>query len=85
MRLDLLVDGGREHLDLAAQGRGSIGKTRYGADWSVRQLLVGGKVRDGAFSAAPAEGRQEREGRGERELEGAESEALVQEGVAGCW
>ena len=83
--LDLLVDGGWKHLDLAAQGRGSIGKARYGADWSVRRLLVGGKARNGAFSAAPAEGRQERQEGGERELEGAEREALVQEGVAGRW
>ena len=57
VQLDLLVDGGWQHLDLAAQGRGSIGKARYGADWSVCQLLVGRKTRNGAFSAEPAEGR----------------------------
>ena len=85
VQLDLLVDGGWQHLDLVVRGRGSIGKARYGADRSVRRLLVGGKVRDGAFSAAPAEGRQERQEGGERELEGAEREALVQEGVAGRW
>ena len=76
VRLDLLVDGGREHLDLAAQGRGSIGKTRYGADWSVRRLLVGRKTRIGVFSAAPADGRQERQEGGERERERAEREPL---------
>ena len=39
----------------------------------------------GRFQLHRQKGRQEREGRGERELEGAESEALLQEGVAGCW
>ena len=37
MQLDLLVDGGWQHLDLAARGRGSIGKAIYGAD----RLVVG--------------------------------------------
>ena len=68
VQLDLLVDGGWQHLDLAARGRGSIGKAIYGADQSVRRLLVGGKARTWAFSAAPAEGRQERQEGGEREL-----------------
>ena len=54
MQLDLLVDGGWQHLDLAARGRGSIGKAIYGADQSVRRLLVGGKARNGAFSVAPS-------------------------------
>ena len=85
VQLDLLVDGGWQHLDLAARGRGSIGKARYGADQSVRRLLVGRKTRNGVFSAAPAEGRQERQEGGERELLEAESEALVQEGVARRW
>ena len=56
MQLDLLVDGGWQHLDLAARGRGSIGKAIYGADQSVRRLLVGGKARNGAFSVAPSRG-----------------------------
>ena len=56
VQLDLLVDGGWQHLDLAARGRGSIGKARYGADQSVRRLLVGGKARNGAFSVAPSRG-----------------------------
>jgi hypothetical protein len=85
VQLDLLVGGGWKHLDLAAQGRGSIGKAIYGAVRSVRRLLVGRKTRIGVFSAAPADGRQERQEGGERELEGAEREALVQEGVAGRW
>ena len=29
VQLDLLVDGGWQHLDLVVQGRGSIGKARY--------------------------------------------------------
>ena len=44
-----------------------------------------GRCEMGRFQLHPAEGRQEREGRGERELEGAESEALVQEGAARRW
>ena len=39
MQLDLLVSGRRQHLDLAAQGMGSIGKASYGAVRSVRRLL----------------------------------------------
>ena len=51
MQLDLLVSGDWQHLDLVAQGMGSIGKASYGAGRSVRRLLVGRKTRNGAFSA----------------------------------
>ena len=50
---------------------GSIGKASYGAGRSVRWLLVGRKTRNAAFSAAPGEGRQERQEGREREQEGA--------------
>jgi hypothetical protein len=40
VQLDLLVDGHRQHLDLAARGMGSIGKASYGAVRSVRRRLV---------------------------------------------
>jgi len=46
---------------------------------------VGRKTRNAAFSAAPGEGRQERQEGREREQEGAESEVLVQEGAARRW
>ena len=64
---------------------GSIGKPRHGAVRSVRWLLMGRKTRNGAFPAAPGEGRQERQEEGERELLEAESEVLVQEGAARRW
>ena len=85
VQLDLLVSGDWQHLDLVAQGMGSIGKASYGVVGSVRRLLVGRKPRNGAFSAAPGEGRQERQEEGERELLEAESEVLVQEGAARRW
>ena len=85
MQLDLLVSGDWQHLDLVAWGMGSIGKASYGAGRSVRRLLVGRKTRIGVFSAAPADGRQERQEGGERELLEAESQALVQEGAAKRW
>ena len=85
MQLDLLVSGDWQHLDLVAWGMGSIGKASYEAGRSVRRLLVGRKTRNGAFSPAPGEGRQERQEEGERELEGAESEVLAQEGAARRW
>ena len=85
MQLDLLVSGDWQHLDLVARGMGSIGKASYGVVGSVRWLLVGRKPRNGAFSAAPGEGRQERQEEGERELLEAESEVLVQEGAARRW
>ena len=74
VQLDLLVSGDWQHLDLVARGMGSIGKASYGAGRSVRRLLVGRKTRNGAFSAAPGEGRQERQEGRERELEGAEDD-----------
>ena len=79
------ADGGGWHVFLAARGMGSIGKASYGAGRSVRWLLVGRKTRNAAFSAAPADGRQERQEGREREQEGAESEVLVQEGAARRW
>ena len=79
------AERGGWHVFLAAQGMGSIGKASYGAGRSVRWLLVGRKTRNAAFSAAPGEGRQERQEGRERELEGAESEVLVQEGAARRW
>ena len=75
VQLDLLVCGCWQHLDLVAWGRGPIGKARNGAVRCVRRLLVGRKTRIAAFSAAPREGRQERQEGGERELEGAEADA----------
>ena len=75
MQLDLLVSGDWQHLDLVARGMGSIGKASYGVVGSVRWLLVGRKPRNGAFSAAPGEGRQERQEGREREPEGAEDDA----------
>ena len=74
MQLDLLVDGGWQHLDLAAQGRGSIGKARYGADRSVRRLLVGRKTRNGVFSAAPRQ-------KGAKNAKKEESESLREQNV----
>ena len=85
VQLDLLVSGDWQHLDLVARGMGSIGKASYGVVGSVRRLLVGRKLRIGVFSAAPADGRQERQEGREREQEGAESEVLVQEGAARRW
>ena len=41
VQLDLLVGGGWKHLDLAVPCLLSIGNPRYGADRSVRWLLVG--------------------------------------------
>ena len=79
------AERGGWHVFLAARGMGSIGKASYGAGRSVRWLLVGRKTRNGAFSAAPGEGRQERQEEGERELLEAESEVLVQEGAARRW
>ena len=75
VQLDLLVGGGWKHLDLAVPCLLSIGNPRYGAVRSVRRVLVGRKTRIGVFSAAPADGRQERQEGGERELEGAERDA----------
>ena len=69
------AERGGWHVFLVARGIGPIGKPRHGAVRSVRRLLVGGKARNGAFSAAPAEGRQERQEGGEREREGAEADA----------
>ena len=82
---DQPTERGGWHVFLAARGMGSIGKASYGAGRSVRWLLVGRKPRIGVFSAAPADGRQERQEGREREQEGAESEVLVQEGAARRW
>ena len=61
MQLDLLVDGGWQHLDLAARGRGSIGKAIYGAvrsRYRYKNLLAdhtqGGK--DNSFKQQPLAG-----------------------------
>ena len=75
LQLDSLVVGGDQHLDLPPQGMGLVGKGRRGCERSVRRLLVGRKPRIGVFSAAPADGRQERQEGRERELEGAEDDA----------
>jgi hypothetical protein len=64
---------------------GSIGKASYGAGRSVRWLLVGRKTRNGAFSAAPGEGRQERQEGREREQEGAEDDARATSHANTSW
>ena len=74
MQLDLLVDGGWQHLDLVVRGRGSIGKARYGADRSVRRLLVGRKTRNGVFSAAPRQ-------KGAKNAKKEESESFLKQKV----
>ena len=79
------AERGGWHVFLAARGMGSIGKASYGAGRSVRWLLVGRKTRIGAFSAAPADGRQERQEGREREQEGAEADARATSHANTSW
>ena len=74
VQLDLLVGGGWKHLDLAVPCLLSIGNPRYGADRSVRRLLVGRKTRNGVFSAAPRQ-------KGAKNAKKEESESFLKQKV----